>query len=221
MTNGKIVSQYIPLVHFLGEALGKNCEVVLHDLEDPDNSVIAISHGELSSRKIGDPMTNLLLRVLQKSNDNNFLTNYTAKASHGKKFKASTYFITNKDGKKIGALCLNFEISRYQNLFDDLNEILDFTNNSLLETESCEETFTSSSEDTINLLVNTALSHSLVAVEDMPVDDKLSIIDTLVKEGAFLYKGSVPQVADLLKVSEPTIYRYIAKVKKQSTYITQ
>lgn len=38
-----ILDIYKGLVPFLGEALGKDCEVVLHDFREPGHSVIAIA----------------------------------------------------------------------------------------------------------------------------------------------------------------------------------
>ena len=37
---------YKHIVPFLGAALGKDCEVVLHDLRHPEESVIAIANGD-------------------------------------------------------------------------------------------------------------------------------------------------------------------------------
>lgn len=40
-----ILDIYKGLVPFLGESLGKDCEVVLHDFREPGHSVIAIPMG--------------------------------------------------------------------------------------------------------------------------------------------------------------------------------
>lgn len=45
-----ILDIYKGLVPFLGEALGKDCEVVLHDFREPGHSVIAIANGNISGR---------------------------------------------------------------------------------------------------------------------------------------------------------------------------
>ena len=34
------LEQYIPLVEFLGKAMGPNTEIVLHDLDVPDKSIM-------------------------------------------------------------------------------------------------------------------------------------------------------------------------------------
>ena len=53
----KELAPYAEMVEFLGEALGKEYEVVLHDLTNPECSIVAIANGELSGRSIGGPVT--------------------------------------------------------------------------------------------------------------------------------------------------------------------
>lgn len=61
-----ILEQYIPLVEFLGEAMGSSCEVVLHDLAVPDESIVAIANGHISGRKLGGPVTNFALWFMKQ-----------------------------------------------------------------------------------------------------------------------------------------------------------
>lgn len=60
-----ILDIYKGLVPFLGEALGKDCEVVLHDFREPGHSVIAIANGNISGRHVGAPATDFILKLLQ------------------------------------------------------------------------------------------------------------------------------------------------------------
>ncbi|MGM0602449.1 MAG: PAS domain-containing protein, partial [Bacillota bacterium] len=43
--SSEYLNNYKPLVKFLAEVLGENCEVVLHDLNNLENSIIAIENG--------------------------------------------------------------------------------------------------------------------------------------------------------------------------------
>ena len=64
--DSEVIASYIPLVSFLGEVVGRNTEVVLHDLADIDASVVAIVNGEVSGRTVGSPATDLVLRELEE-----------------------------------------------------------------------------------------------------------------------------------------------------------
>ena len=43
-----IMQEYCELVGFLGKVLGQDYEVVLHDLSNMDNSVVAVANGHVS-----------------------------------------------------------------------------------------------------------------------------------------------------------------------------
>ena len=45
MTNKEILSIFVPIVNFFSEILGENTEIVLHDVSNPEHSVIAIQNG--------------------------------------------------------------------------------------------------------------------------------------------------------------------------------
>lgn len=60
------LEQYIPLVDFLGQAMGPNTEIVLHDLDVPDKSIIAIANGHISGRELGGPVTDFALWFMKQ-----------------------------------------------------------------------------------------------------------------------------------------------------------
>ena len=109
------IEQYIPIVKFLGEALGKNYEIALHDLTKPENSIVAIANGELSGRSVGGPVTDFVLKVLKKGNIEHrpYLCNYHAKDNKGHVSLSSSFFIHDEKNKTIGVLCINHNISPY------------------------------------------------------------------------------------------------------------
>ena len=50
-------------------------------------------------------------------------------------------------------------------------------------------------------------------MEAMHSADKLEIVRILESQGVFATKGSVGQVARELHISEPTVYRYLQKIR--------
>ena len=99
-----ILEMYKRIVPFLGAALGKDCEVVLHDLRYPDESVIAIANGDISSRKLGAPATDFILKLMQvgKKRDQEYMTNYYGKSVNGHTLRSSTFFIHDEEDNIIG-----------------------------------------------------------------------------------------------------------------------
>ena len=46
--------------------------------------------------------------------------------------------------------------------------------------------------------------------------ERLAVVEDLYKNGLFVLKGSVYALAQILGVSEPTIYRYLNRIKKEN-----
>lgn len=49
----------------------------------------------------------------------------------------------------------------------------------------------------------------------MSAAEKMMLVKKLDEQEIFSTKGAIAQVADYLQVSEPTIYRYLSKVRKK------
>ena len=52
--------------------------------------------------------------------------------------------------------------------------------------------------------------------EAMHTADKLEILRSLEAQGVFQTKGSVGQVARELHISEPTVYRYLRRIRSET-----
>ncbi|HOR12926.1 MAG TPA: PAS domain-containing protein, partial [Clostridia bacterium] len=50
----------------LAKQFGDNCEVVVHDLTKPENTIVAIENGHVSNRKLGDGPSHIVLEAMKK-----------------------------------------------------------------------------------------------------------------------------------------------------------
>lgn len=109
--------RYVPLVEFLGQAVGPNCEIVLHDLTVPDESIIAIVNGHISGRIIGGPVTNFALWFMRQGSRSAvpYVAGYRAVNGAGRICRSSSYFIRDEDGELIGMICTNVDITDFVN----------------------------------------------------------------------------------------------------------
>lgn len=125
MTDQELLKCYTDFVPFLAAVCGPGCEIVVHDVADPEMSVVAIGNG-ISGRDIGDPMTDLAREMQQKveSTDTtcDCMLNYKGRTKSGE-FLSSTYFIKN-EGRLIGMLCVNKELAAAQELNIALHGLL-------------------------------------------------------------------------------------------------
>ncbi|HEX3026433.1 MAG TPA: PAS domain-containing protein [Clostridia bacterium] len=117
---------YVRLVEFLGKVLGRHTEVVLHDLTNLDQSIIAIANGHISGRKVGAPATDLALRIVSNEalKQKDYLCKYTGYAKNGYKLCSSTFFIRDGSERLIGMLCINTDSERLEQARDILDSML-------------------------------------------------------------------------------------------------
>ncbi len=211
----KELQRYVQLVTFLGEALGPHTEVVLQDLTDLDASVVAIANGHVSGRAVGAPATDLVLKIIQEGAKGQCsLTNYTGTLGNGNTVRSSTFFIKNDEGELIGMFCVNRDISGLEQMQSILHNLL-ASESAITKGHTISETFAkNSAELTLGAIQRTILKAN-IPPERMSYEEKLNIIKLLNEQGVFLLKGAIPETAGALKVSEPTVYRYLGIVKKE------
>lgn len=209
-----LLAKYYPLVDFLAEVCGKDTEVVLIDVADMDHSVVAIRNGHISGRSAGSPASNIVLKVMKDGGqgDVDYLVNYRGVASDGKGLRSSTYFIRDDEHRIIGMLCVNIDISKMELLKGFLDTVPKITDAEKQDTAV--ERFRSSVEGIANDSIENAIAKTGIPPNRMSQDEKIAIVKTLNDNGVFLLKGSISYVAEKLRVSEATVYRYLNGIKK-------
>lgn len=112
---------YRTLVSFLGEALGPDYEVVLHDLTSEEGTIAAIVNNNISGRTEGAPLSNMALRFI-----------------HGKVYEKQPYVAGYRQRRRprggcapplclsktaaslSGMLCINFDAAKYSRMAQEL-----------------------------------------------------------------------------------------------------
>lgn len=199
-----------PIAKGIAETFGENAEVVIHDVGKPENSLIFMA-GNVTGRKLGAPLTNLALEALKKSGDNaSDLIGYQTTTKDGKILKSSTLFIRDVQGKIIGCLCINLDIT---NLLT-CQKILEYytKTNKPVEHKTLEE-FYKDVNDAMREIVQGVLNDYPIPVKFMQKEDKLQIVKKLDGKGVFLVKGAIDYVATILHVSRYTIYNYLEETR--------
>lgn len=218
MADRDILNTFIPIVDFLGEVYGSNCEVALYDLIENKNEICAISNNSLSGRRVGDPLTKTLNKLIEEEQykHKDFITRFPSKTKDGKISRTSVLFIKNKEGRLIGLLTLSFNLdglissANFLNKF--LSELTGGPERNLAEEKGpISEDFSTPIEDYAMSIIQKTIEEINISPERMSTDEKIEIVQKLNNKGVFLLKGAVTEVAKKLKISEPTIYRYIKK----------
>ena len=223
------VKTYIKLTEFLGQLLGPDYEVALHDVSNKDCSIIAIANGHISGRTIGAPLTSASLQAIASRDyeKTDFRSNYTGIAANGKLLRSSTFYIKETDGQLVGLLCINFDDSRYRDISTSILKLChpdafvssNFALNEKAyqaaeQQERLHESFQSSLSELTDDVLTQTLKQKGVAADQLSKRERIELIEELNEKGFFLLKGAIKQVADLMNCSPTTVYRHLNKITK-------
>ena len=199
---------------FLAQQM-QDCEFVIHDLSNLEHSIVFIGNGHISGRKAGDSATDLVLRVLRDKEylRADFTGIYKSVSNSGVIFNSSTFFIKEGDAL-LGMLCVNQDLTTYQNVFDSVSAILGKTNLQQPEPVSVVNERLVPFVDSLPMSVIHEITHKRVSnVSHLSKEERIDIVRELDKKGIFLLKGAITEVAKTLKISDATMYRYLQNLK--------
>ncbi|HYE09735.1 MAG TPA: PAS domain-containing protein [Patescibacteria group bacterium] len=207
-----ILKNMIPLVEGIANTFGKNCEVVLHDVRNPDNSIVTIANGHVTNRVVGGPMSEYGLADLRKGSFDKNRVNYLKKTKDGRILKSTSMYIKDEQDKLIGFLCINLDISEFtvmRNIINEFTFINDDMNFVSAEGNGTEDTI----NDVLARIVDKVLESMGKPVAFLSKEEKVHIVQLLEGQGVFLVKGAIDYVAKVLCVSRYTIYNYLDEIR--------
>lgn len=176
-------------------------EVVVHDLS---TGLIAAIYNNFSKRKIGDE--SLLDEIKGDGEFPNVFPVYLKTNWDGRKIKSISSTLRHK-GKAIGLLCINLDLSKWEECFQFLGSWL----NTATKSQPA-ELFKDDWREKINSYVSDYLAKEGTTLKFLNKKKKIALLLALHKEGAFKAKNAAVYVADVLDLSRATIYNYL-KVK--------
>ena len=206
-----VVAVLIPVMHGITEAVGRYCEVVLHDLTGGDlaHSIIAIENGEVTGRHIGGPSTNLGLDLLNDESVDPNRFGYRGRTSDGRELHSSSIYFRNPTGRIIAALCINVDTTPFQVLQDTVASVLP---PALMEQPEMEIVAPDISS-ILATMIDDAVRTVGKAVPLMSKTDRIEVLRLLQDRGAFHVKKAVNQVAKRLGISRVTAYGYLDEIR--------
>lgn len=207
------LKKYIPIAEGIVKTFGDNCEVVIHNLQYPERSLVYVA-GNITNRKPGAPVTNIVLEAL-RANDKRDFFGYKTQTKDGKQLKSSTIFIRNAEDEVIGCLCINIDITQFQVCSNILEHFISVYKDSAEEIKK-DEYFGQDIGEVIGDIMLQVINASKIPVNLMQKEDKIQIVNELDRKGVFLVKGAVEQVAVALGVSRYTIYNYLEEIRVKS-----
>lgn len=184
----------------LGQTFAPFCEVVVHDLTDPKNAILAI-HNNLSGRQVRQPATELGLARIADPDYPQVIANYANVFADGRQAKSTSIGIKDAEGNYVAALCLNVDLTLFQNLQSAIDQ---FT--SVDAQGGMRESIKPAGAAAIRARIDDFAARLATTPRTLKTSDRRMLLREL-KEGGYLQvRRSAEIIATHLGVSRATVY---------------
>jgi predicted transcriptional regulator YheO len=171
-------------------------EVIVHNLK---TGLIAAIYNNFSKRKVGDES---LLDQIDEFPD--VFPVYVKTNWDGKKIKSISSTLRDSKGKAIGLMCMNLDISKWEELGHFLGSWL----SSSTEPKPS-ALFNDDWREKINTYVFTYLTTEGTTLKMLSKEKKKALVLELYSEGAFKAKNAASYISDVLDLSRASVYNYL------------
>lgn len=205
-----ILKSYESFCDGLSEYLGKGYEIVLHSLEDYDHSAIKVVNGEHTGRKVGAPITDLALFMLEelRQGEEQSCRPYFSRNRNGEPLKSTTIPIYGEKSRIIGLLCMNFYLETPFSQF-----IQGFVPNaSTTILSKADGAKKESYMDNVGDVLANMIAEAQAELQNQAIPSSnwnREIIAKLQERGVFKLKNAVQECADALGISKNTVYLHL------------
>lgn len=209
------------IVGGLQRIIGRNVEIVLHDLSRPGHSVVAIANGQITGRTVGSPIISgpfddLALEKLMSGEDVvqgeawSIVSDYRTRARSGLELDSTSIVLRDENGQAYAAFCINADRSRLREL-ETL--VRGFVEAEVSEPELAQATETANVDGLVSEIIQSGIASTGKPVPAMTREDKVEAVRHMNGRGLFLIRASVDLAAASLGVSRFTIYNYLDELK--------
>lgn len=196
------IKRYINIAEAISKLLHPFAEVVLHDL---DKDYIEAIFNPFSKREVGDPSYLEEIKFKQDNPRDSIIGPYDKLNYDGRKLKSISIIIPDDQGKVVGFLCINLDVSMFEKAQSVLSAFLTTPESS----PENKDLFKNDLYERINHFVQKhCLEHNL-SLEHLNREQKQSLILTLQQEGALEGKNAAQYIARTLGLSRASVYNYL------------
>jgi predicted transcriptional regulator YheO len=202
-----VIDMFVQVGEALCRTVGPQCEVVIHDLEDMEHSIVWIM-GIVTERKVGGCMTSKGLSLVRswKIQDT---YNYTTRTRSGKTVRSSLVFVKDRGGRPMVGLEINFDTSPFVAFRHALEALADPD-----EAYDFQDAFIDDAPQMLEKMLQQAVALVGKPVPNMGKADRLRVVQILDEAGAFELRKAVPAVAGFLGVTRFTIHNYLNELRE-------
>lgn len=201
----------------LASVAPSNVEILLHDLEQPERSVVAIANGQVSGRQVGSPIIaapeqdqgfKALLQAARDQHGNAplVLPDYPT-ALKGRSLRSATAIFRDSTGQPFASLCVNTDITGLDAAVAFLQHFQALGANPTPLTHDAPADMPVLMAE----IIQAALQRS--GQGRMNKQAKVEAVRMMQDRGLFIVKGGVEKAAEALGVTRYTIYNYLEQLR--------
>ncbi|MFS2223843.1 transcriptional regulator [Pantoea sp. B65] len=218
-TKDKLISEMSAVMEALASVSGQHMEIVLHDLERPEASVLRIVNGHVSGRQVGSSLLDgpendmgfmglMDQEISPEKSDPSVFTNYHSVGPKGRSLRSSTVLFRDLNGKATLSLCFNADYSAVEATREALAQ--------LIPAVSVSEDSKTGLETKMNEIIRTCIPPTGQLRTGATKKEKVEIVRQMQEKGLFIVRGGVEMAARVLGVSRYTVYNYLDEIKNSS-----
>lgn len=198
----------------VGEAvyrtIGPQCEVVVHDLADMEQSIVWIK-GAVTERKLGGCMTARGLSLVRAGRtEDNF--NYTTRTRSGKMVRSSLIFFNDNQDNPLVCMEINFDASPFVAFRRALETLAD-----PVEAYDFHDAFIDDAPQMLETMFHRAADFIGKPTMQMDKTDRVRVVQLLDDAGAFELRKAISAIAGYLGVTRFTIHNYLNEIRGKAT----
>ncbi|UVK81381.1 PAS domain-containing protein [Pseudomonas sichuanensis] len=201
----------------LGSVVPRNVEILLHDLDHPEHSVVAIVNGQLSGRQVGSPILAApeqdqgFKALMQAANGQPgctpvVLPDYPTTLK-GRNLRSATAIFRDSGGHPFASLCVNTDVT-------GLDAAMAFLQH--FQPLGATPAPAMSSEPADMAVLMAEIIHGALQRNGqgrMNKQAKVEAVRVMQERGLFIVKGGVEKAAEALGVTRYTIYNYLEQLR--------
>lgn len=188
---------------------GNNCEVVIHDLEKSESSIVYITNGHVTDREIGGKLDILGTKELAEVFKGVDLVNKKGVAKNNHFIKSSTFHAKGEDYHF--ALGINYDYTNMLMVHNVVNDLINVGDCIDVAAAAPDENL----ENKLERMFTEAMDYIGKPITFMRKNDRVEMIRYLNEQGAFSIHKGIPIIAEKMNISRYTIYNYLKEIKEE------
>lgn len=198
------LSAFRPVCDAIALLLQPQAEVVLHNLATETVAYIA---NPFSRRVVGEPS---LLHEIDFRPDVGLIGPYEKVNFDGRRLKSISAVLRDPEGRAIGVMCINLDVTHLQTAIDLLNVLIRAPSGTGQPAVLFQEDW----HERINQYIHAWTARHGVAVADLNRDQKRALVLELASDGAFGGKHAAAYISRVLQMSRASVYNYLRAAKR-------